>query len=106
MDESQTSIPRIATSDLRIVKNDRIWQEYLCQLSGILFDRVDDELLTQGQRFECPGCRHWHVAGVDGPMQTFFARPDGELECRALPTDAVQRRSWLIEAALWAGEFQ
>jgi hypothetical protein len=106
MDKSPTAIHRIAPSDLHVLKTDRIWQEYLCRASGILFDRVDDDLLTMGQRFECPGCRRWHVAGIDGPMQTFFARPDGELECRSLPMDAAQRRSWRVEATSWTDDFQ
>jgi hypothetical protein len=101
-----TAIHRIAPSDFRVIETDRIWQEYECHASGISFDRVDDELLTLGQRFECPGCRRWHVAGIDGPKHTFLARPDGELEHRTLPMDAAQRRAWRLEAASWTDDFR
>jgi hypothetical protein len=106
MDRSPTTIQRIEPPDFRVVKTDRVWQEYLCRSSGIFFDRVNDELLTLGQRFECPGCGRWHVAGIDGPTQTFFARPDGELEYRSLPMDTAQCRAWRLEAASWTDDFR
>ena len=101
MDKSLTAIHDIPSSELVVVKTERIWQEYLCQESAILFDRVDEDLLLRGQRFECLGCRRWHTAGIDGPTQTLVARPDGDLEYRPLPADAAERRAWLAEAASW-----
>ena len=101
MDKSPTGIHRIPSSELDVLKADRIWQEFVCQESAIVFERVDADLLIKGQRFECLGCRRWHTAGIDGPAHTFVARPDGELEYRRLPVDAAERRAWLAEAASW-----
>ena len=111
MDKSLTAIHRIPSSELAVVTTERIWQEYLCHESAILFDRVDEELLLRGQRFECLGCRRWHTAGIDGPTRALLdeirrrsgelARPDGELEYRPLPADAAERRAWLEEAVSW-----
>jgi len=101
MEESPTGRHRISPSGLVVATTERIWQEYLCHESAIVFDRVNDDLLIWGQRFECLGCRRWHTAGIDGPTQTFFARPDGGLENRLLPVDAAERRAWLAETASW-----
>ena len=101
MDESPTGRHRTSPGGFVVATTERIWQEYLCHESAILFDRVDEDLLLRGQRFECLGCRRWHTAGIDGPTQTLVARPDGDLEYRPLPADAVERRAWLAEAASW-----
>ena len=101
LDDSATVLYRANAGEVPVFKTNRVWQEYFCHLSGIEFDRVNDDLLTRGQRFECPGCLGWHMAGVDGPSQTYVARPDGELESRSLPADALERRAWLVEAASW-----
>lgn len=83
------------------VTAERIWQEYACEQSSIVFDRIGTQLLILGQRFECPGCRRMHTAGIDGPVDTVVLHPDGELEIRLLPASAAERDRWLGEVAAW-----
>ena len=101
MNDSPTVIHRIDANRFVGDTTERIWQEYTCEASGIDFDRVSAQLLLLGQRFECPGCRRMHTAGIDGPFETLLLHLDGELEYRPLPANAQQRQHWLDETADW-----
>lgn len=78
-----------------------LWQEYDCPACGIDFDIHEDRLLVAGESFDCSGCDGRHVAGVDGPTETYARRGAGsELVILPLPVDAAQRAAWL------SGEFE
>ncbi|HJV76038.1 MAG TPA: hypothetical protein VJ654_17590 [Noviherbaspirillum sp.] len=71
-----------------------IWQEYDCS-SGIDFDLCESEILAEGESCYCSGCGGHHVAGKDGPTETFVEHDSGELEYRGLPKDAEEKAAWL-----------
>jgi len=100
-DSVPTIVHCIDTTRFVAATAERIWQEYTCEATNIDFDRVGAELLVDGQRFECPGCQRMHTAGIDGPVDTVVLHPDGVLEYRLLPADALERRTWLAEVARW-----